>query len=348
MRLARSVTVRAIFHRSVTPPPPPLAPPPPPPPLNGTGLRSTASLATFGAPVGAAVGFGSFWLRAGTGYTMDRIDAATTTISTEIQDLPTATPGFSQPIAAGEGSIWTSNIGAGSVSRIDPATNRVVATIPVWPTNVCGPEPSLSCSAPSGIAITPGAVWVALHHEWAVVRIDPATNTVVATIPIGSSGGNLSGPSDLTAANGFVYVGGAGGLGSESFLKRIDPATNAVTPIIDLPTGCGRPAGAGTHVWIGIAGCGQGGAGTIGDIDVDSASIVGQVAVGGPPFDVTVGSGSVWTITGSNELVRIDPAAHAVTGRLPFPGTGEAHVAVGAEGIWLAIQNAVYRIEEVR
>ena len=310
------------------------------------GLRSTASLATIGAPDGAAVGFGSFWLRAGSGYTMYRIDAATTTIAAEIQGLPTATPGFSQPIAAGEGSIWTSNIGDGSVSRIDPATNRVVATIPVWPENVCGGDPSARCSSPVGIAITSGAVWVALHHEWSVVRIDPATNRVVATIPVGAAGGNLSGPSDLTAANGLVYVGGAGGLESEPYLKRIDPATNTVTPVIDLPSGCGRPAGAGTHVWIGIAGCGPGGAGTIGDIDLGSASIVGQVAVGGPPFDVVVGAGKIWTVTGSNELVRIDPAAHAVTGRLPFPGNAEAHVAVGAEGIWLAIQNAVYRIGE--
>jgi len=42
----------------------------------------------------------------------------------------------------------------------------------------------------------------------------------------------------------------------------------------------------------------------------------------------------------------LSAGAHAVTGRLPFPGTGEAHVAVGAEGIWLATQNAVYRIGE--
>ncbi len=343
MKLERSLTVRAIFRRRPTPPPPP--PPPGPAPLVGTGgLHSIAGVNVVGAPVGASVGFGSFWVRTGSGTDIYRIDAATNTVSVDIRGLSTAPSGYSQEVAAGEGAIWTSNIFGGSVSRIDPNTNRVVATIPVWPTNVCTPSPSTSCSAPAGIAITPGAVWVVLHHEWTVVRIDPATNTVVATIPIGS-GLPESGPEGLAAANGFVYVGGGGGLGSERFLKRIDPATNAVTPVIDLPTGCDRKAATGSHVWVGIDGCGPGEPGSIADIDADSGSIVGRVALGGPPLDVAIGAGSVWAITGNRELVRVDPAAHAATGRLSFPAEF-ARVAVGPEGIWLAIQNIVYRIGE--
>jgi hypothetical protein len=177
-----------------------------------------------------------------------------------------------------------------------------------------------------------------------VKRIDPATNTVVATISLGS-GAPESGPSVLAAANGFVYAGGGGGLGSLPLLVRIDPATNVATPVIGLPTGCEWKAAAGTHVWVGIDGCYGEPTGSIADIDAESGAIVGHVALGGTPTGVSIGSGSVWAVTSTNELVRIDPGAHAVTGRLPFPAGGP-RVAVGAEGIWLAIQNAVYRIGE--
>ena len=344
--LSRSKAVRATFRR-IPPPPPP--PPPPPRPLLGTGgLHSTASLNTVGVPVGLAVGFGSVWLRAGSGWNIVRIDAARATISAGIEGLPTAPQGFSQAVAAGEGAIWTANIYGGSVSRIDPATNRVVATIPVWHQNVCGPAPSTSCSEPTSIAFTPGAVWVALHHEWAVVRIDPATNTRVATIPVGF-GPPEAGPSVLAAANGYVYVAGGGGLGSERFLKRIDPATNAVTPVIELPTGCDWKAAAGTHVWIGVDGCFGEPTGSIADIDSDSGSIIGRVALGGTPLAISIGAGSVWASTSTNELIRIDPTAHAVTGRLPFPALPAraiAQVAIGGEDIWLAVQSALYHIGE--
>ena len=48
-------------------------------------------------------------------------------------------------------------------SRIDPVTGKVVTSIPVG-------------SAPAGVAVTAGSVWVADEHSEAVTRIDPATN----------------------------------------------------------------------------------------------------------------------------------------------------------------------------
>jgi YVTN family beta-propeller protein len=100
--------------------------------LNGTGgLHSIAADCLGGSPVGAAIGYGSFWVRVSSGYHLYRLDAATAQVTADISGLPQAPSGFTQVVAAGEGAIWTSNIAAGTVSRIDPATNRVVATIPV-------------------------------------------------------------------------------------------------------------------------------------------------------------------------------------------------------------------------
>jgi virginiamycin B lyase len=240
--------------------------------------------------------------------------------------------------------VWTSNIADGSVSRIDAGTNKVVATIPVWPTNVCGPEASTACSSPVSIATTPGAVWVVLHHEWAVVRIDPATNKVVATVPIGS-GAPEDGPQGITASNGMVYVGGNDPSTGKLFLKRIDPATNAVTPVVEIPAvrGCDEKAADETHVWFAVDGCESN---SISAIDTSSGSIVGRVDIGGPAFGVSIGLGAVWVVTGSNELVRIDPATHSITGRLSFPAGSGGWMSAGEGAVWLAVQNRVYRIEQ--
>ena len=65
-------------------------------------------------------------------------------------------------------------------------------------------------------------MWVADHHDGAITRIDPKTNRVVATIPIGPTGAD--GPLTMTAGPDGVCVG-VPNIGS---VVRIDPATNKV------------------------------------------------------------------------------------------------------------------------
>jgi hypothetical protein len=329
-------------HPHPPPPPPPPPPIPPPPPLNGTGgLHSIRELALLGRPDGAALGFGSYWVRTDPGYDLFRFDTSTGQVAAHIEGLSTAPFAFSQYVAAGEGAIWASNINAGSVTRIDPATNRIVTTIPVWPVNSCGPDPSISCSSPTAIAFTPGAVWVILHHEWAVVRIDPVTNTVVATVSLGS--GPLQGPQELTAANGFVYAGGSSGLGGPASLARIDPATNVATPMIDVANGCDAKAGSGTHVWLaaGVTGCGPGLPASLLDIDTVTGSVAGSVALDSSPYALAAGWGSVWALT--DKLSRVDPVSHTVTGTIQLPA-GQSYVAADAQQLWLAVRGGVYQI----
>ena len=165
---------------------------------------------------------------------------------------------------------------------------------------------------------------------------------MVATISLGS-GLPEDGPQELTAANGVVYVGGSSGHGGPAALERIDPATNTVTPVIDAANGCDAKAATGTHVWlaVGDTGCGPGLAGSLLDIDTVSKSVVGSVALAGSPYAVAAGWGSVWALT--DELSRVDPATHAVTGTIPLPA-GIAFAAADARQLWLALPTGVYRI----
>ena len=103
--------------------------------------------------------------------------------------------------------------------------------------------------APSGLAVGAGAVWVSRHSDGAVVRIDPATNRAVATIGVGRA------PGAMTVAGGLVWVALPGG-----GLGRIDPGSNEATLVpvarccdgeLAAATGrCGSPT-AGTGRWPG-------------------------------------------------------------------------------------------------
>ena len=73
-------------HPHPPPPPPPPPPIPPPPPLNGTGgLHSIRELALLGRPDGAALGFGSYWVRTDPGYDLFRFDTSTGQVAAHIE-----------------------------------------------------------------------------------------------------------------------------------------------------------------------------------------------------------------------------------------------------------------------
>ena len=72
-------------------------------------------------------------------------------------------------------------------ARIDPATGQPSGPVPVG-------------SGPEGIAVTPGAVWVANSLDLTVSKLDPATGTVTATVSVGD------GPSGIVAAGDGVWV----------------------------------------------------------------------------------------------------------------------------------------------
>ena len=95
-------------------------------------------------------------------------------------------------------------------------------------------------SGPAGIAVTPGAVWVANSLDLTVSKIDPATGTVTATIGVGD------GPSGIVAAKDGVWV-------SDEFdatLRRIDPQTARVDRTVHLGSSPRGMVVAGSGVWV--------------------------------------------------------------------------------------------------
>jgi YVTN family beta-propeller protein len=78
------------------------------------------------------------------------------------------------------------NSAGDSVSRIDPTDNSVV-TVPVG-------------ANPTTIAVTSDAVWVVNKDDGTLSRIDPETNQVERTVPIGEA------PDGIVFAEGLLWV----------------------------------------------------------------------------------------------------------------------------------------------
>lgn len=136
-------------------------------------------------PTGAAAvraGLGSLWVTVSTADQLLRIDPADPTSQTPI-DVG-AYPRF---LAVGEDAVWVMNQAAGSVTRVAP-DGTVVAMIP------------LSAPIEGGdIAVGGGSVWVQPGGDL-LVRIDPATNEVIATY------GPRSGSGSVAADDHAVWV----------------------------------------------------------------------------------------------------------------------------------------------
>jgi Tol biopolymer transport system component len=183
---------------------------------------------------------------------------------------------------------------------------------------------------PGSVAAADGFVWVATYDyeraEAAVVRIDAATNEVVATIAVEGM------PSNLAVGAGAVWV--PSGAQPAVALLRIDAATTEVTGRVEDIHG--PIAVDGTGVWAIEDGPDERDAAAV-RIDPESLEIEARVPVGESPFDMVAGAGSIWLVaypsggeTDYVRLLRIDAAS----------GEVEASVPLRASGLWLAADDA--------
>lgn len=134
------------------------------------------------------------------------------------------------------------------------------------------------------VAFGDGSVWVAQRATpslgGSILRIDPATNEIVAGILVDAVPQWETGGGGLTIANGSVWVAGPIATqsgGSEAAVVQIDPATDTVVETIRL-----------------------------GGLEAD------DVAIGS--------DGSIWVLmrtdAGDPEVVKLDPSTHLVVARL--------------------------------
>jgi virginiamycin B lyase len=220
-------------------------------------------------------------------------------------------------IAVGAGFAWVANAGEGTVSKIDLATNRQVARVPVGdPRSLSGCAASTTpqvaagdfgvrdCDLPRAVAVSTGAVWAGKGDTRSLVRIDPDTDRVVATIPIGVD------PWFIAASDVAVWVSDW----RAGTVVRVDPATNQVVAAIPgLPAGPFSIALVPGGAWVASSR-----AGVLSRIDTSTNQPAATVPAGSTPLPLLYAYGSLWVRNeGSETVQRIDPDAGVAIVNVP-------------------------------
>ena len=227
--------------------------------IDGGGTRLASFTQTVTPPGSLAVGEGAVWVLGLEDSTLSRIDPETKTVVKRfrLRHAPT-------DIAAGAGAVWVK--GDGRLARIDPDTGEATRTVKLPDTgDYPGDLPFQNWGFPQ-VAVGAGAVWainddrtvsridpdsgrrvarivvdaatVAAGKEgvWfisgddtrAVTRIDPGTNRVGQTIPVGAQ--NLSG---VAVGAGHVWATAEG----DGVVWRIDPGRPPLLRTIEVGVG---------------------------------------------------------------------------------------------------------------
>lgn len=270
---------------------------------------ATGTFDTGVAPHGVAFDGTHVWVANHNDRSVSRIDPAT---GTRVDYLIGGGP---YGVAFDGTYIWVANNWDDTVSRIDPATGASVEFdtggepygvafdgTHIWVTNWWTPSVSKMnpttgartdypmTNSPYGVAYDGSHIWVAYSNK--VSKIDPATGTSAATIPVG-------GGADGVAFDGtHIWVTNRG---SDS-VSKISPATNTV--IATLPVG-NSPEGVafdGTHVWVANAG-----AGDVSKINPTTNAVV-DLQVGTNPRGVAFDGTNIWVTNYDDDTVsKINP-----------------------------------------
>jgi virginiamycin B lyase len=203
------------------------------------------------------------------------------------------------------------------------------------------------------VAITADAVWVASTGPFGVHRIDPKTNTRIASVALPGEpcaglaigAGSLwiplcTAPASLAKVNltanrleAIFAVGPAAAEGGIAFgsgsvwliinesgdLARIDPANGTILGTIRVPPGSYNLSFWNNTLWVTHAKGAE-----VTAVDAVTGKISATVATGLNPRFLTAGAGAVWTLNqGDGTLTRIDARTkRARTISLGTPGHG--------------------------
>jgi hypothetical protein len=248
--------------------------------------------------------------------------------------------GVPDRVVVGAGAVWVGD--GGRVSHIDPTTDRI--------------EPIRGAATP--IAVGAGALWARSHdHANTILRIDPATNQVVAAIDLGVEPGAIAinGP-DVWVANpagtvvridantntvrteiwigsltfgiaagpDAVWVSGRTYDDRQAVLWRIDPTTDTVVATIPTPVNCDALAGEAGVIWVECI--------TAGRIDASRNALVSTRA--GALWGLAVADGAAWALGQSRTVARISNLDDTV--RTTAVPAGSEGLAVGFGAVWVA------------
>jgi len=204
-------------------------------------------------------------------------------------------------------SVWTANhrspwdpkaddaTGAYEVSRVSVSSNAEIARPVVEVRNKGGDSHAYWCCGPQGMTYAAGSIWTTDPQDSGnglVIRVDPTTNAVVATIApkgLAPTCGNMAGDN-----SSVWFVSGC----DQPFVVRIDPQTNQVAATIGLGEATQDIALGLGSVWVATLN-------NLNRINPATNKIVAKTRIA-PATAVSIGAGSIW-VGNATKLVRLTP-----------------------------------------
>jgi hypothetical protein len=272
----------------------------------------------------------SIWVTKNTEFV--GIDPTTSKVRTR---FPGSSGNYSWPIAAAPGALWT---GLGTDAQPDAVIR--------WDTKT-GKSVTVPVPAPGNPLFADGAIWVGSGDG--LVRIDPATNKVVATIPLAGAG-TPSSSTDVGASDSFwtaqndgaiaqvdsrtnkvvrtiavpqapqsFVIATTGALWTESFdnpsVSKVDPVSGTTSWTTPFTGGITNLLVRPDAVWVGFQPHSSSQNGFLLAMDPTSGKVVDGLSI--PDGQVTAlfeGFGSVWVVLGQQGIVeRFSPNALTIS-----------------------------------
>jgi streptogramin lyase len=283
------------------------------------GVLASIPLQPGDRPVGIATGFGSVWVESHEGHTLYRLDPASNTVIARIDlgQFSAGDPGI------GFGRVWVAHniLDSTTTLVVDPTSNQVVGRVQ---------------AATLDFTFGSGSVWMASNYFDSLLRIDPATYQVVASIKItGDQGTAMFGA-------GFIWLAANSEPGGYSgVITKIDPSTNKVVGTLHTARMPGRYGQGITFafgaIWVKAYNNDK-------LLRIDPASgktttyTIPQFSPPSQYFEVFIGSdaSSLWMRTADCTISQVDPHTGQVVATYPAdPNGGGGHQTIGFGSLWL-------------
>ncbi len=189
---------------------------------------------------------------------------------------------------------------------------RVGATIPV---SGGGPGVCRPACAPTAVTVAFGSVWVSALD--AIIRLDPSSRAVTATIP------TTGAPTSLVPADGALWAV----IPDRGVVVRIDPATNRITGTIATGSHSTAIAVLEGRLWVASET-----RPSIARYEESSGRLVGSVSIGHGAVGLLAVGSSIWAATASG-LVELSGSTGKVTATVPGPC---CQLAFGDATLWVS------------
>jgi actin-like ATPase involved in cell morphogenesis len=244
------------------------------------------------------------------GVLLTRGEGGSTALPPVKAEVPSFDVGLSAvSIAATPDVVWLGDSDGANVVRFDVTAQRVTSAIKL-----------ADNGGPTFVAVTPDAVWAVDQSSGVMSKIDPKTNSVVATYAVGQH------PNDVLFAAGSLWVPAT----NDGVVSRIDPVTGETTAI--------HVRGQPTHVafgantlWVTDPSSNK-----LARIDTSTNTVVGDADTGGCPDYVAADDTAVWVQDEckTDQVFKVDPQSGKVVGSATVGHDAKA-LALQGQSLWV-------------